>query len=254
MQKCNLSQKTYKHIKYKVFDIAILPWGATEPHGLHLPFGTDTYESEGISNISASLASQKGINVLVLPAVPFGAQNQGQRSIPGCINMRPSTQLLILEDVVVSLIGQGILKLIIVNSHGGNEFKHIIRELQVKYSEMLIVTLDWWRHPAIKDIVADPGDHAGALETSVMMYLYPELVASREEFGHGRSVGFNIDILNGGWAWTPRDWLSVSEDTGIGDPRSATPEMGEAVVKVVSEDIAHLIEEMVKEADIYKKL
>jgi creatinine amidohydrolase len=252
MQRSNLSQKTYKQLRSNVIDIAILPWGATEPHGFHLPYGTDIYESKGISFRSAEIASDRGVNSVVLPCIPYGVQNEGQRNVPGCINIRPTTQLAILEDIVTSLMGQSIQKLVIVNSHGGNDFKFAIRELQLLFPEMLVVTVDWWKHPVIKKIVANPGDHAGALETSVMMYLKPELVRPMEEAGTGKSVGFNIEALNSGWAWTPRDWSEVSEDTGVGDPSSATLEMGRAVVDAITEDIAVLIEELVKEANIYQ--
>lgn len=204
--------------------------------------------------MSASIAAARGVNSLVLPCIPFGVQNEGQRSIPGCINVKPSTQLIMLEDIVTSLAGQGIMKLVIINSHGGNDFKFIIRELQLKVPEVLIVAVDWWRHPSIADIVENPGDHAGALETAVMMHFRSDLVLSMENAGTGRSVGFNIKALNQKWAWTPRDWASVSEDTGVGDPRSATPEMGKAVVDLVTVDIAKLIEALVKEADIYQRL
>ena len=249
-----LSQKSYSEIKSTIVDIAILPWGATEPHGYHLPYGTDSYQSEEIAALAADLAAESGIAPLVLPVVPFGVQNAGQRELPGCINLRPSTQLAILDDIAASLEGQGIRKLLIVNSHGGNDFRFIIRELQLKYPEMLMVAVDWWRHPALRDLVKNPGDHAGALETCVMMHLKPELVRPMEEAGTGRSVGFSIRALNESWAWTPRNWSAVSEDTGIGDPRGTTPETGKAVTAKAVEEIAELIVQLVKTENIYQKL
>jgi creatinine amidohydrolase len=253
MQRSNLSQKTYKDLRSTVVDIAILPWGATEPHGYHLPYGTDIYESKGISFRAAELASDRGVSSIVLPCIPYGVQNEGQRNIPGCINIRPTTQLAILVDIATSLMGQSIQKLVIINSHGGNDFKFAIRELQLTFPDMLIVAVDWWRHPVVKQIFDDPGDHAGALETSVMMYIKPELVTSMDEAGSGRSVGFSIDALNEGWAWTPRDWSKVSEDTGVGDPRSASHELGKAVVDAITNDIAKLVERLASDANIYQK-
>jgi creatinine amidohydrolase len=249
-----LSQKNYQQLNSSVVDIAILPWGATEPHGYHLPYGTDSYEAEELSVRSANLANERGVYAIVLPVIPFGVQNEGQREIPGCINLRPTTQLTILDDIAASLVGQGIQRFLIFNSHGGNNFRFAIRELQLKYPDLLIVAVDWWKHPSIRTLVENPGDHAGALETCVMMHLKPELVTSMEEAGSGRSVGFNIGALNQGWAWTPRDWSAVSEDTGVGDPRSATPQMGAAVVDAVVADMAKLMVSLVKEANIYQKL
>lgn len=254
MKNSRLSQKNYRQLNSTVVDIAILPWGATEPHGYHLPYGTDSYQSEELAVLSANLANERGVYAIVLPVIPFGVQNKGQREISGCINFRPTTQLAILDDIASSLVGQGIQRLLIFNSHGGNDFRFIIRELQLKYPELLMVAVDWWKHPSTSTIVENPGDHAGALETCVMMHLNPELVSSMEDAGSGRSVGFSIRALNERWAWTPRDWSAVSEDTGVGDPRSATPEMGDAVVDAVVVDIAKLIVSLVKEANIYQKL
>ncbi len=247
-----LVQKNFRDLKSEVVDIAILPWGATEPHGYHLPYGTDSYQSEEVAALSAELAAEKGVNPLVLPVLPFGVQNEGQRELTGCINLRPTTLLTILDDIAASLIRQGIQRLIILNSHGGNDFRFAIRELQLKHPNLLMVAVDWWRHPIIRTLVDNPGDHAGALETCVMMHLKPELVSP--ETGTGRSVGFNIKALNEGWAWTPRNWAAVSEDTGIGDPRGTTPETGKIVVDRVVAEIAELIVKLVKEENIYQKL
>jgi creatinine amidohydrolase len=254
MKNSRLSQMNYRQLNSVVVDIAILPWGATEPHGYHLPYGTDFYQAEELSVRAANLANGQGINAIVLPPIPFGSQNQGQREEPGCINLRPTTQLAILDDIAASLYGQGIQRFVIFNGHGGNDFHFAIRELQLKYPEMLIIVVEWWRHPSIPKLVENPGEHAGALDTCIMMHLFPELVSSMEDAGSGRSVGFNISALNERWAWTPRDWSEVSEDTGVGDPRSATPELGALVVDTLVADIADLLVKLVRVANIYQRI
>ena len=253
MKKFIAKDLTYRALKPLEVDVAILPWGATEPHGYHLPFGTDIYEAEGFATKAAEIAVEAGVTPLVLPAIPFGMQNEGQRNIPSCINLKPSTQLLVLEDIIVSLLEQGIKKLIILNGHGGNDFRCAVREMQMKHPAMLIVAVDWWKHPAIPTLVADPGDHAGGLETSVMMHLHPELVAPLEIAGDGGTTTYKIDGLNEGWAWTPRSWSKVSKDTGIGNPKAATPEQGKAVFETVSVAIADLIVGLTREENIYHR-
>ena len=71
------------------YELAILPWGATEAHNVHLPYGTDTIESGFIAAEAARLAWEAGAKVVVLPTVPFGV-NTGQLDIPLCLSMNPS--------------------------------------------------------------------------------------------------------------------------------------------------------------------
>ncbi|HRX01145.1 MAG TPA: creatininase family protein, partial [Cyclobacteriaceae bacterium] len=117
-----LAENSWKTIKSSSFDLAVLPWGATEAHNYHLPYGTDIVEAEEIAAESARLAWEKGAKVIVLPAVPFGV-NTGQHDILLDMNMNLSTQLTVLHDVVQVLSRQGVHKLVILNSHGGNDFK-----------------------------------------------------------------------------------------------------------------------------------
>ena len=97
-----LAESTWEEIRSQRFEIAILPWGATEAHNTHLPYATDNLETEAIAVASAALAWEQGARVLVLPCVPFGV-NTGQRDVPFCLNMMPSTQIAVLRDLLPSL-------------------------------------------------------------------------------------------------------------------------------------------------------
>jgi creatinine amidohydrolase len=83
-----LADAPYRDISKAHVDVAVLPWGATEPHNLHLPYGTDNVETVEIASASARLASEKGAHVIVLPIIPFGV-NTGQMDLPLTINMNP---------------------------------------------------------------------------------------------------------------------------------------------------------------------
>ena len=123
------------------YDLVVLPWGATEPHNLHLPYLTDCILSEAIALDAARQAEEKeGLKVMVLPPVAMGAQNPGQRDLLFCIHYRYETQKAILSDIVASLYHQGIRKMVIVNGHGGNSFKSMIRDLAVDYPDVLIAS------------------------------------------------------------------------------------------------------------------
>ena len=154
-----LAETPLKEVQDMDYQVAILPWGATEPHNFHLPYATDNYETEAIAATSASMAWEAGAKVLVLPAIPFGV-NSAQMDYPGCINMHSSTQARILEDIVESLDNQGIDKLVILNGHGGNDFKQMIREILVTYPEMFISAVDWYKVLDNSKYFDEPGDHA----------------------------------------------------------------------------------------------
>src|SRR5260370_23842284 len=124
-----LSELTWKTVRDTRYEIAVLPWGATEAHNLHLPYTTDNIETERIAALAAAQAWERGARVVVLPLVPFGV-NTGQLDIPLCLNLNPRTQALAVRDVAATLAGQGIPKLVILNGHGGNDFRQMIRQLQ----------------------------------------------------------------------------------------------------------------------------
>jgi creatinine amidohydrolase len=117
-----LAETNWKHIHDQPIDLVILPWGATEAHNYHMPYATDVIEADTIAAESARLAWEQGAKVMVLPTIPFGV-NTGQTDILLDINLYPSTQKAILNDIIEVLNRQGIYKLLILNSHGGNDFK-----------------------------------------------------------------------------------------------------------------------------------
>src|SRR4051812_29924251 len=111
-----LAETNWKNIKDVKFDLAILPWGATEAHNYHLPYSTDVIEADQIAAASAKTAWEKGAKIIVLPTIPFGV-NTGQSDILLDINLNPSTQFAILTDIIEVLNRQKIYKLLILNSH-----------------------------------------------------------------------------------------------------------------------------------------
>ncbi len=249
----DLSLACYGHVKDNVYDLAILPWGATEPHNLHLPYLTDCILSHDIA-VDASLKAweQYGVRCMVMPYVTMGSQNPGQRELSFCVHSRYETQKAILTDIVSSLYAQGIRKLVIVNGHGGNCFKNMIRDLSIDYHDFLIASSEWYKVLPVKDYFESPGDHADEVETSVMMHYHPELVDMRLA-GEGKYTPFAIETLRSNVAWIPRNWQMVSTDTGIGDPKLATAEKGKHFAEAVCDRYAQLFKELVKD-DIYQSI
>ncbi|MGQ7868371.1 creatininase family protein [Sunxiuqinia sp. sy24] len=240
MRSSYLAENNWKTIKSQDVDLVILPWGATEAHNYHLPYGTDNYQVEAISAASAQKANEQGANVLVLPAIPFGV-NTGQLDIKLTINFHPSTQTKILFDVAESLSRQNIRKLLIMNGHGGNDFKQIIREVNTRFPELLICTSSWFKLSGRERFFDAPGDHADESETSLMLYLCPDLVLPLRKAGSGESKQFKVQALNEGWAWAERKWTEVSQDTGIGSPYLASAEKGQAFFDYLVEEYSQFM-------------
>src|SRR2546427_3657677 len=247
-----LNELTWKTVRDTRYDVAVLPWGATEAHNFHLPYSTDNVETERIAALATGRAWERGARVVVLPLVPFGV-NTGQIDIPLCVNMNPSTQALVLRDVATALAGQGVPKLVILNGHGGNDFRQMIRELQPAVS-LFLCTVNWYQVVDRKLFFSDLGDHAGELETSVMLDVAPELVRPLSEAGPGRARRFTISALKERRTVAPRRWRQVTEDTGVGNPAAATAEKGRKYVEAGSEKIGSFLVELAQAdtAELYE--
>jgi len=238
-----LSRSHWKYVKDNDYEVAVLPWGATEAHNYHLPYCTDVFEAEAIAAESARMAQEQGAKIIVLPAIPFGV-NTGQHDIKLDINLNPSTQFKILEDIIEGLNRHKIFKMIILNGHGGNDFKQMLRELGLKFPKMWLLQANFYQRPVHEKIFEDAGDHAGEMETSLMLYLNPELVLPLEEAGDGATKKINIRAVGEKWGWAEREWSKATRDTGAGNPKKATGEKGEKYFRYVTGQVADMFLEV----------
>src|SRR5258708_6132085 len=119
-----LAGQNHAFIRAQQWQAAVLPFGATEPHNLHMPYGTDVFQVEEIGRRACARAYDAGAKVVLLPTVPFGV-NTNHLKVPGALacSLTPTTLLRILTDLVDSMERQGIFKLVLLNGHGGNELK-----------------------------------------------------------------------------------------------------------------------------------
>lgn len=239
-----LEETNWKQIKNQKYEVAVLPWGATEPHNYHLPYGTDSLETARIAADAAKKAWDKGSKTMVLPAIPLGIQNMGQIELPFCLHTRLSTQQMILEDMLSALYNQGIRKFVLLNGHGGNDFKQIVRDLQPEFPDMFISIVEWFKMFPLAQHFEEEGDHANEMETSVIMHYFPELVRPLEEAGDGKAKKFKLKSLQEKVAWAPRHWGKVSEDTGVGNPKKASAEKGKKFLDDVTTKIGDYLVEL----------
>ena len=221
----NLSKASYGDIMGCFYDMAILPWGACEPHNYHLPYITDALLSQAISLDVAECALEKNIKAMVFPPVYLGSQNPGQRDLRFCIHTHYHTQYSILKDIVSSLYSQEMRKLLIINGHGGNSFKNMLRDLAVDFPDFTIAVCDWYSVCGRSEFFDCEGEHADELETSVMMHYYPDLV-DLSVAGQGKMTDLKLKPFRKGVIWLPRNWTEISEATGLGHPLISTAEIG----------------------------
>jgi creatinine amidohydrolase len=250
MREWILSEVNYGFVKEHPYDVAVLPMGATEPHNLHLPYGTDTYESEAIGSRVCEAAYRQGARVILLPAIPYGTDTN-QLEFPLAMNLNPSTLAAVIGDLVDSLAKHGIHKLLILNSHGGNEFKPILRELYGK-TPVQIFLCDWFRGISAdvqKDIFENPDDHAGEMETSLGLAFFPEFVVADPKTGElsadeGSVRLSRLSAVNEGWVSITRPWHLLTTNSGSGNPHAATADKGRKLMDVLVERLSQFLVEL----------
>lgn len=234
-----LAEQTHDFIRSQKWEIAVLPFGATEPHNLHMPYGTDNFQVEEIGRQACGKAYAAGAKVLLLPAIPFGV-NTNHLQVLGALalSVNPTTLLAILTDLVDSLERQGVRKLVLLNGHGGNELKPLMRELHHR-TKVFLCLCDWFRmaadqYPAIFE---HPGEHADEVETSLGLAFFPELLhPDKADDGAARPTRF--EAINKGWVSITRPWHLVSKNTGLGNPAGASAEKGRRLMAVLVERLA----------------
>lgn len=240
-----LAEQNHAALRTSPPAVAVLPFGATEPHNLHMPYGTDNYQVEEIGARACERAHQAGAKVLLLPTVPFGV-NTNHLHVPGglALSVTPTTLLALLTDLVDSLERQGVRKLLLLNGHGGNELKPLTRELHHRTGVFLAVC-DWFRmaKDIYGDVFAAPGEHADEVETSLGLAYFPHLVRM-EQAGSGATPPTRFEAINRGWVSITRPWHLASADTGIGDPSAATADKGRRLMDVLVERLAAFLVEL----------
>src|SRR4051812_36483195 len=240
-----LAEQTHAAIRAQRWEVAVLPFGATEPHNLHMPYGTDNYQVEEIGSRACEAATKNGAKVLLLPTIPFGV-NTNHLQVPGglALSVTPTTLLRLLTDLVDSLERQGVRKLVLLNGHGGNELKPLTRELHHR-TKVFLCVCDWFRmatdlYPTLFD---RPGEHADEVETSLGLAFFPELLRPElADDGAARPTRFSA--INRGWVSITRPWHLVSKNTGLGDPSAATAEKGQKLMDVLVERLAQFLVEL----------
>lgn len=212
--------------------VVIIPLGATEAHGPHLPLLADTIQPVFIANaVDGSLD-----NILVAPPLNY-ALHSSTKNLPGTINLTFDTLRAVIYDILTSLHDQGIRRFVVISGHGGGGHmtalsegcKRMVRETDAKV--LLFADCDIGeRAPEMKDIKGD--GHGGLAETSRVLAIRPDLVRSQRPIGKYASKGSLV----------LRDASITFPDGFVGDTTRATPELG----KMINDYIIAQTIEMIK--------
>ena len=214
--------------------IFLLPTGAIEQHGPHLPVDTDIFNSNAlVESVAASFKS----NVIALPPIWWGTSPH-HKGYPGTISLRLETFHHLLTDIFSSLTAHGFYRFLVLNGHGGNA--GILTASTADLSETLgvsIPTYSYWQ--SIKNVLVEIGDseiggmgHACEMETSLALHLRPELVdlkAMSRDMPDVRVALSCIDFRQPGFLGIPLDFRRDSKSGVMGDPTLATAEKGEKI-------------------------
>ena len=240
-----LAGQNHAFVRGERWQVAVLPFGATEPHNLHMPYGTDTFQVDMIGVHACKYAYEAGARVLLLPAIPFGV-NTNYFKVPGALacSLAPTTLLRILTDIVDSMERQGVRKLVLLNGHGGNELKPLTRQLHHR-TDVLLCVCDWYRMASdlYPGIFAKPGEHADEVETSLGLAYFPKLMRP-ELADNGAARPSRFAAINRGWVSITRPWHLVSASTGLGDPSAATADKGLRLMDALTERLGGFLAEL----------
>ncbi|MDO9541372.1 MAG: creatininase family protein [Kiritimatiellia bacterium] len=233
----------------------ILPLGVTEQHGYHLPLCTDTYDAYE----TAKLVSAR-TGAVVAPALPYSFSGGG---LPGTINVSPQVMSLMVQEIITSIIQNGFKNIIIMLGHGGSEnflalkdALHIFLRNNQHLTDVVITFAPVWEFGKCWQAAFKTGDfHAGHIETSIMMYLGPNMVKSgRMATDVPRLLKLQrenpdnyqlVETLHPSRHVVPRIRQHPDIKVGVmGDPQRASAEFGRKIVLEAANGIAKLIRDI----------
>jgi creatinine amidohydrolase/Fe(II)-dependent formamide hydrolase-like protein/7-cyano-7-deazaguanine synthase in queuosine biosynthesis len=231
--------------RLKGVDVALLPVGSIEQHGPHLPLDTDAFDAEYLALKVAETCSDP--KPFVLPLIPYGVSYHHQ-DFAGTLSVSPESLAQLVYDIGMSAAQHGIVKLVIINGHGGNSPALNFAAQMINRDTHMFTCVDTGESsdPDIHALAETPNDvHAGEIETSTSMAVRPRLVkldAARKfipQFS-SRYLNFTSKRRVNWYTHTAR----ISPDGVLGDPTKASREKGERIWKLMIENLVEFVEDL----------
>ena len=230
--------------------VVVIPFGAMEQHGRHLPLETDARIGQ---EIAARLDVACCKRLLVLPVQWLGLSTH-HMDFAGTISATVDTYLALAADIVGSIAHAGFQKILVLNSHGGNvsALDVVLTKLRTSFAGTRIVLVTYWNAAAdqlrgLRESAEGGMGHACELETSLMLAIKPDVVhkGSLEPDGRWSTSRFLAkDMLVGGSANVSRAFADITAYGGVGDPRTASAEKGEQFFDVIIGRLRQLVDEL----------
>ena len=230
----------------KTLGVVVLPIGAIEQHGPHLPTATDALLAEAITKLALERLPEDA-KVWRLPVQSYGKSNE-HLGFAGTISLRAETLMAVVMDIATSVAASGFRRLCFVNAHGGNSALLAMMAREIRVATGLMVFNTFTNAGAADPIEIPPleakyGIHANDWETSLMLFLAPDLVQMQKAVKHYPALEGGVGLTGGAAvaAWLTRDW-SIS---GVfGDATVATAERGAARLEVSVVALAQVLEQI----------
>nr|CDQ33325.1 Creatinine amidohydrolase [Virgibacillus halodenitrificans] len=230
--------------------VALLPLGAIEQHGAHLPLSTDVDIADGLV-AAARTRVARDLELLVLPTVAVGASME-HGDFAGTLSLTPEIAIAHLVEIGASVARAGVRRLVLFNSHGGNKAVVDLAALKLRERHgLLVVKANYFRFAPPDDALPAEelrhGLHGGALETAMMMHLAPHKVR-QAELDEAVSLGAHQERAgrtllpegDAGFAWMAQD---LHPSGVVGNATLATPILGKRLVAHFAGRLASVIEE-----------
>lgn len=223
--------------------VAIVPVGCLEAHGPHLPLGTDILAVGKIALLAAEREE-----VVVLPPLPY-AWTSVHTGYSGAINMKAEVLLTFWGNIFDEIARNGFKKIILLNGHGGNKgiLWVFIREFALKNKDYTIYYHNYFSSKEVDNLITklrmDSMEHADEVETSIMLYLYPELCQMDKvpKTRIEKTKDFDVKPAIVGFEWAT-NWTKWHNATGA--PYKATAEKGEKLVELFVKILIELIKKV----------
>ena len=242
--------------------MALLPVGSLEQHGRHLAISTDNVLGDALAGASVQGAVARGVRVLLCPPLHYG-YTMHNMDFPGTMTLRTETLLAVGVDLVTSLVHHGCQKIVLLNSHGSNWsiLDLVSRQVMNRHPEVLVAAIFPIKMAAaelekLREAKQTGGmSHGCELETSLMLYLRPELVdmdKAVHDISQPDSRFYWRDILRGSRGVALADLTRHASRTGlVGDPTVATAEKGRQFFDlIVSATVEFLVEFSLRDLEV----
>jgi creatinine amidohydrolase len=225
-----LETMTVPEVKSFRSEVMVIPLGSTEPHGPHLPYGTDTTVANRYSREAVRRANAEGARVMCLPAMPFG-NNVNFKDFPFACRIRVETLMAVVLDLVTFGREEGVRKFVLVNGHGGNDstLAASTRQIFDRFQNEVFVGLcgpGAFGGEIYQKLFSDGSPHAGEYETSLMQFLAPEKMPAQAPAKSAMYTPTVPGLAEAKITWV-RNWASLMPAACGGRPDLATPEKGE---------------------------